>query len=82
MPWIPLDPENPDFDKYPNYRYASPVKCRVSAGDMLYLPSLWFHHVRQSHGCIAMNYWYDMEFEVKYCYYKLLEDLTSLNKMS
>lgn len=81
VPWIPLDPENPDFDKYPSYRHASPVKCRISAGDVLYLPSLWFHHVRQSHGCIAMNYWYDMEFDIKYCYYKLLEDLTNLNKV-
>lgn len=75
VPWIPLDPEIPDLNKYPGYRQASPVKCRLNAGDVLYLPSLWFHHVRQSHGCIALNYWYDMEFDLKYCYYKLLEDV-------
>lgn len=27
--------------------------CSVKAGEMLYLPSLWFHHVQQSHGCVA-----------------------------
>ncbi|XP_037569127.1 bifunctional peptidase and (3S)-lysyl hydroxylase Jmjd7 [Dermacentor silvarum] len=80
VPWISLDPENPDFDRYPHYRHASPVKCRVSAGDILYLPCLWFHHVRQSHGCVALNYWYDMEFDIKYCYYKLLEDLSLISK--
>ena len=35
---------------------------RVKAGDVLYLPSLWFHHLEQSHGCIAVNFWYDMDF--------------------
>ncbi|XP_043198143.1 bifunctional peptidase and (3S)-lysyl hydroxylase Jmjd7-like isoform X2 [Amphibalanus amphitrite] len=54
-----------------------PVHCRLHAGDMLYLPSLWFHHLRQSHGCIAVNYWYDMEFDVKYCYFKFLESLST-----
>lgn len=78
VPWIPLDPENPDLVEYPRYRRASPVKLSLRAGDLLYLPSLWFHHVRQSHGCIALNFWYDMEFDLKYCYYKLLEALAEI----
>ncbi|XP_066525301.1 bifunctional peptidase and (3S)-lysyl hydroxylase JMJD7 isoform X2 [Hoplias malabaricus] len=53
VPWIPLDPLNPDLEQYPFYRLTHPVHCTVKAGEMLYLPSLWFHHVRQSHGCIA-----------------------------
>lgn len=53
VPWIPLDPLNPDYERYPSYRLAKPLHCTVKAGEMLYLPSLWFHHVRQSHGCIA-----------------------------
>ena len=54
-----------------------PLRCRLHAGDMLYLPSLWFHQLSQSHGCIAVNYWYDMEFDVKYCYFKFLEALSA-----
>uniref|UniRef100_A0ABM5FAB4 Bifunctional peptidase and (3S)-lysyl hydroxylase JMJD7 isoform X1 n=2 Tax=Pogona vitticeps TaxID=103695 RepID=A0ABM5FAB4_9SAUR len=53
VPWIPLDPLNPDWERYPEYAQTKPLQCTVKAGDMLYLPSLWFHHVRQSHGCIA-----------------------------
>lgn len=53
VPWIPLDPLNPDLEQYPQYQHAQPVHCTVKSGEMLYLPSLWFHHVRQSHGCIA-----------------------------
>nr|XP_048711621.1 bifunctional peptidase and (3S)-lysyl hydroxylase JMJD7 isoform X2 [Caretta caretta] len=76
VPWIPLDPLNPDLEQYPEYAQARPLRCTVKAGEMLYLPSLWFHHVKQSHGCIAVNYWYDMEYDLKYSYYQLLDSLS------
>ncbi|XP_063586150.1 bifunctional peptidase and (3S)-lysyl hydroxylase Jmjd7-like isoform X2 [Penaeus indicus] len=76
VPWICVDPLRPDLEKYPQYKHASPVFCRVHAGDALFLPSLWFHHVRQSHACIAVNYWYDMEYDIKYNYYKFIQSLT------
>lgn len=75
IPWISIDPLQPDFNKYPLYRNASPIHVRVNAGDALFLPSLWYHHVRQSHGCIAVNYWYDMQHDIKYIYHKFLETL-------
>lgn len=75
VPWISIDPLNPDFDKYPNYKKARQVCCRVERGEMLYLPSLWFHHVRQSHGCMAVNYWYDMHFDIKYNYFEFVKSL-------
>ena len=70
--WVPPDPEKATESDEPK-----PLHCRLHAGDMLFLPSLWFHHLRQSHGCIAVNYWYDMEFDVKYCYFKFLETLSA-----
>ncbi|KAM3961355.1 jumonji domain containing 7 [Aphomia sociella] len=75
LPWICIDPLAPDYNKYPEFKHAKVYNVRLNKGDCLYLPSLWFHHVRQSHGCIAVNYWYDMEFDIKYCYYKMLEKL-------
>ncbi|XP_061553364.1 bifunctional peptidase and (3S)-lysyl hydroxylase JMJD7 isoform X2 [Phycodurus eques] len=77
VPWIPVDPLDPDLERYPAYRRARPLRCSVRAGEMLYLPSLWFHHVRQSHGCIAVNFWYDMDFDIKYNYFTLVDDLTA-----
>ncbi|KAJ8681519.1 hypothetical protein QAD02_017311 [Eretmocerus hayati] len=73
--WIAVDPLNPDYSKYPQYKNATKISVTVGKGDILYLPSLWFHHVKQSHGCIAINYWYDMEYDIKYAYYKSLEIL-------
>lgn len=114
MPWIPLDPLAPDLARYPSYSQAQALHCTVQAGEMLYLPALWFHHVQQSHGCIAgkelpchlgrpsrasggglgrlrvrrgaphalvsilpaVNFWYDMEYDLKYSYFQLLDSLT------
>ncbi|XP_032882541.1 bifunctional peptidase and (3S)-lysyl hydroxylase JMJD7 [Amblyraja radiata] len=78
VPWIPLDPLNPDLSRFPEYSLARPTHCTVRAGEMLYLPSLWFHHVRQSHGCIAVNFWYDMEYDIKYNYFQFLDSVTKV----
>nr|CAD7201188.1 unnamed protein product [Timema douglasi] len=75
VPWICIDPLKPDLDNYPLFKKAHPVTVRVEAGDALYLPSLWYHHVRQSHACIAVNYWYDMQYDIKYAYSQLIEAL-------
>ncbi|XP_072284068.1 bifunctional peptidase and (3S)-lysyl hydroxylase JMJD7 [Pyxicephalus adspersus] len=82
VPWIPIDPLDPDLGTYPAYSQTQPLHVTVKAGEMLYLPSLWFHHVRQSHGCIAVNYWYDMEYDIKYHYFQLLDSLANVIKNS
>jgi len=78
VPWIAIDPMTPDLEKYPEYANSTQFKVRLEAGDVLYLPSLWFHYLAQSHGCIAINYWYDMEFDIKYNYYNLVKKLKKI----
>lgn len=80
VPWVSINPECPDLVEYPAFHRAKPLRVRVMAGDALYLPSLWFHHVSQSHACIAVNYWYDMEFGLKYSYYQMVQALTWKNQ--
>ncbi|KAK0082117.1 hypothetical protein PV325_011035 [Microctonus aethiopoides] len=75
IPWISINPLEPNYEKYPQYKRATTLRVKVEAGDILYLPSLWFHHVQQSHACIAINYWYDMDYDIKYSYFKSLEIL-------
>lgn len=71
--WISVDPLRPDLEKYPQYANCQPYVAEVYPGDLLYLPSLWFHHVMQSDQTIAVNFWYDMEYDVKYNYFKFAE---------
>lgn len=40
---------------------ARPLRITLHAGDTLYLPAGWWHHVRQRGVTIALNWWYDME---------------------
>ncbi|XP_059616337.1 bifunctional peptidase and (3S)-lysyl hydroxylase Jmjd7 [Phlebotomus argentipes] len=73
--WVSVDPLSPDLKTYPQYSKALQFEVRVNAGDILYLPSFWYHHVRQSHKCIAVNFWYDMDYDARYCYYRMIEKL-------
>jgi len=78
VPWIAIDPTSPDLDTYPEYANSTQFRLKLEAGDVLYMPSLWFHYLSQSHGCIAINYWYDMEFDIKYNYYNLVKKLKKI----
>uniref|UniRef100_W8AWH8 JmjC domain-containing protein 7 n=1 Tax=Ceratitis capitata TaxID=7213 RepID=W8AWH8_CERCA len=79
--WISVDPLAPDFNKYPQYSRAQTLRVRVNAGDILFLPNFWFHHVQQSHKCIAVNFWYDMEYDSRYCFFRMLEKLVEAVKI-
>ncbi|KAL2348737.1 hypothetical protein Fmac_002737 [Flemingia macrophylla] len=86
VPWCSVDPYpspetlDDEMAKYPLYFDGPrPFECTVKAGEVLYLPSMWFHHVRQSADdgglTIAVNYWYDMQFDVKYAYFNFLQSI-------
>lgn len=65
-------------EEFPLSEYAHPITVRVQAGELLYLPSLWFHRVTQTRETIGINYWYDMNFESPlWCYFHLLQQLRS-----
>lgn len=76
IPWVTADPLLPRshlISQHPIYEHASPRQVTVKEGQILYLPSGWYHHVQQECGlwdedgsvapCIAVNYWFDMEYE-------------------
>jgi hypothetical protein len=82
LEWVSIDPLVPNRTKYPDYEKATVYEIRLNAGDILYLPSMWYHHVRQSHKCIAVNFWYDMEYDSRYCYYKMIERLCNFGEFN
>lgn len=57
-PWLLDDPAAPASEQSQRFKDAHPLVVDVHAGDVLYLPSLWYHHVAQrGDPCIAVNTW-------------------------
>ncbi|WP_081894867.1 cupin-like domain-containing protein [Burkholderia paludis] len=52
-----FNPEAPDFSKFPLAQAASGCQCMLKAGEMLYLPAGWFHHVRSTSFSLSSNMW-------------------------
>eukprot|EP00501_MAST-03F_sp_TOSAG23-6_P000338 GSMAST32.ASY1.ANO1.345.1 assembled CDS len=71
VPWCSVDP-HPDYLHYPNRpkKQFMALECRLMAGEILYLPAMWYHRVAQSknEATIAVNYWHDMQFNAQYVY--------------
>ncbi|KAI0914062.1 phospholipase A2 [Ustulina deusta] len=66
VPFATWDPDMPEVRATPYSHLAEPMRVSLGPGDILYLPAMWYHKVSQSCSedgiCVAVNYWYDMEF--------------------
>ncbi|KRZ70278.1 JmjC domain-containing protein 7 [Trichinella papuae] len=76
MTMSPVDITLPDFEKFPFAKNAVPLNCTISEGDVLFLPSFWWHEVQSypnevEHQNIAVNFWYEpfwkKEFPCRFC---------------
>lgn len=47
--------DDPDLTKYPNFANATRYECILEAGDILFIPALWFHHVTALEFAVAVN---------------------------
>ncbi|KAH7380319.1 cupin-like domain-containing protein [Phaeosphaeria sp. MPI-PUGE-AT-0046c] len=86
--YVPLptwDPETPTKNSTEYTLYARPLRVRVDPGDVLYLPALWYHKVKQITGdegiCCSVNYWYDMDFAGPFqCSARFVQEVAGLGK--
>ncbi|MGM4884465.1 MULTISPECIES: cupin-like domain-containing protein [Rhizobium] len=53
--WFDVDPEQPDYKRFPQYKRAAPAAVTVNAGDILYMPPAALHHVRSLSTSISFN---------------------------
>jgi len=53
----PVNPEAPDFDKFPLARQATLIEVIVNPGDMLYIPAGWYHYVHALTFSLSSNRW-------------------------
>ena len=72
IPWIADDPVSKAIP------LTSPLTCSVLPGDILYIPAMWYHRVTQTKLTIAVNYWYDMNFDHRFILYESARRLKCL----
>lgn len=53
-----VDPEVPDYQRFPRLRGAHPRSLLLGPGDLLYIPRRWWHHVRTLETSISVSYWW------------------------
>jgi ribosomal protein L16 Arg81 hydroxylase len=40
-----VDINNPDYDRYPGLHHVEGIDCYIEAGDTLFMPAGWWHHI-------------------------------------
>ncbi len=53
-----VDPEKPDYERFPGFSKAQPYTVDLEAGETLFLPSLWWHHFHNLAPSMAVNFWW------------------------
>jgi Cupin-like domain len=50
-----VDPEQPDFERFPLFDRATAYECLIEPGDTLLMPANWWHHLRGLEKSITMS---------------------------
>jgi [protein]-arginine 3-hydroxylase / protease len=56
-----VDPENLNFDEFPLAKNVKFFKLILKAGEILFIPKLWYHYVRSLTPSISVSFWFDVE---------------------
>ncbi|TKC90316.1 cupin-like domain-containing protein [Trinickia terrae] len=53
-----VDVDRPDLERYPDFARASPMRFTMEAGELLFLPAFWWHHVSAPGVAVSVNFWW------------------------
>lgn len=56
--YSPVDAEDPDLSRFPRFRDAPLLRADLEPGDLLYIPSMWWHQARSLTTSMAVNLWW------------------------
>ena len=61
MVMSPIDILRPDYENSPKFREVPGMSCTIHEGDVLYMPSFWWHEVQsvpsKDKRNLAVNFW-------------------------
>ncbi|KAK0094403.1 hypothetical protein PV326_011037, partial [Microctonus aethiopoides] len=53
-----VDPLNPKYDKFPEFKKATGYMCYLHPGEMLYIPPKWWHYVVSLTPSFSISFWW------------------------
>lgn len=53
-----VDLEAPDYARYPRLQEARGFVCQMEPGDLLFIPSRFWHHANSTTASISVNFWW------------------------
>ena len=54
----PVNAEKPDLERFPRFRGAQPITIDLEPGDLLYIPSAWWHQATSVDASMSINWWW------------------------
>jgi lysine-specific demethylase 8 len=54
----PIEVERPDLERFPRFAEAEALDVVLGPGDVLFLPSGWWHYVKSLDTSITLTYWF------------------------
>ena len=75
-----FDPDLPDFKLFPNAKYLQTWECELKAGDVLFNPPSWWHHVTNLSDSIGVGFrWFSPVDSFKMSFMQTLLTFLSTN---
>lgn len=71
---LQVDFEKPDYNRFPNFENVQGYETFIQPGEVLYIPTYWFHHVEsllKGGPTVSINFWYKVS-SVVYFYQHLV----------
>lgn len=59
-----VDPKAPDLARFPLFAHARPLHCVLGAGEILYIPPLWWHHIESLSVSFSVSFWWGRRREM------------------
>ena len=53
-----VNPDQPDFERFPRFRDVDLLEATLAPGDMLFIPRGWWHYLRSLEPSISVNYFF------------------------
>ena len=75
-----FNPEKADYKEFPHTKYITTWECELEAGDILYNPPSWWHHVTNTSDSIGIGFrWFSIKDSLKMSLTQTLLTLLSTN---